>query len=113
VETPKTVKKESNHKVNQSVIHETNTHTVFDSSLNQEFKDLQQTFKGEIESMRKVVLDQESILKSEVAKLLEQTKQTEGERNRALEEIKKLREEFMNQNQTDNAISRTVHWSKV
>jgi len=58
---------------------------------------LQQTFKGELQNMRQVITNNDVTLKQEVTKLIEKTQESEREKQRVVEELKKLREDLARQ----------------
>ncbi|CDW83304.1 UNKNOWN [Stylonychia lemnae] len=91
--------------------------TINDQQLKNDLNELSMTFKGELESMRQVIQNQDGSLKDEVKKLLDYQKQTDQDRNRAIQEIQKLREEFLRQQEIKqeqqwDSLSRSAHWSK-
>lgn len=47
--------------------------------------------------MRKIIKEQESTLKGEVTKLIEKTQESDREKERLVEELRKLREELAKQ----------------
>ena len=62
-----------------------------------DIKELQQTFKGELQNMRQVITNNDVTLKQEVTKLIEKTQESEREKQRVVEELKKLREDLARQ----------------
>lgn len=77
---------------------------------------MQETFKGELQTMRKIIKEQESTLKGEVTKLIEKTQQSDREKDRLVDELRKLREELAKQQDERyeldwQNLSRAAHWT--
>ena len=83
-----------------------------------DIKELQQTFKGELQNMRQVITNNDVTLKQEVTKLIEKTQESEREKQRVVEELKKLREDLARQQDQKyemdwEQISRAAHWTNT
>jgi len=66
--------------------------------------------------MRKIIKEQESTLKGEVTKLIEKTQQSDREKERLVEELRKLREDLAKQQDERyeldwQNLSRAAHWT--
>ncbi|TNV82453.1 hypothetical protein FGO68_gene8416 [Halteria grandinella] len=82
----------------------------------EQLQEFTESFKGELQSMRKIIKDQDVALKQQVQKLVEKTQQSDQDKNRLVDELRKLREEMAKQQDERYEIdwqnlSRTAHWT--
>lgn len=82
------------------------------------FQDLSQTFKGELDQMRKAIQDQDTALKNDLKVILDSTMKEKQERAQALDQVKQLREEVLQNRKAIeeskwDVTTRTLHFKRL